>query len=137
MAQHTKGTVLKRGDGATPTENFTNVEEVNDIQGPDGSASEIDSTHLESVTKEFIMGLPDNGSITLTMNQVFGASQQANMDTDRENQTLRNWQLVFADTGSTTWAFAAFVMQFAIASATDARHTVTATLRISGAITKT
>lgn len=137
MAIHTRGTVIQRGDGATPTENFVSIEEVQTIGGPDGTAGEIDTTHLESVVKEFIMGLPNNGSIALTMNYQPGSAQQEGLLTDRDAQTLRNFKLTFPDALNTTLNFAAYVLQWATNSEQDNRAELSVTLRIAGIMTKT
>ena len=65
-ALESQGMAIKRGDGASP-EVFTTIPEVRSINGPDGSASEIDVSDLSSTSREFRMGLQDEGSITLDM----------------------------------------------------------------------
>lgn len=42
------GTLLKVGDGASPTEAFTAIAEVKSISGPSMSMETIDATHMES-----------------------------------------------------------------------------------------
>ena len=65
-ALSTEGILFKRGDGGGP-EIFTTVGEVFSMQGPDGEASEIDVTDFASAAREFNMGLPDEGRVTLEL----------------------------------------------------------------------
>ena len=51
-ALESQGMAIKRGDGASP-EVFTTIPEVRSINGPDGSASEIDVSDLSSTSREF------------------------------------------------------------------------------------
>src|SRR5512139_2194089 len=51
------------------------VEEVKSVSGPSGQAGVIDITHLQSTAKEKMMGLRDEGQITLTCN--YSASTNA------------------------------------------------------------
>lgn len=133
-AIHTKDTVLKRGDGEV-SESFNAIGDVLSISGPDGQAQEIDTTNLDSAAKEFLMGLPDNGSITVEMNYDPADAQQAGLLTDRNNQTQRNFEIVFSDPGTTTFSFAAFVTQWATASAVDDVSKLSSTLRVTGIVT--
>lgn len=132
-ALESQGMTIKRGDGASP-EAFTVIPEVRSITGPDGSATEIDVTDLSSSAKEFRMGLQDNGSITLDMMYIPANTVHAGLRLDRENRTLRNFQLVFTDSPPTTWDFAAYVQGFSVTNEVDSVTNASVTLRISGAI---
>lgn len=46
---------------------MTEVGEVRSISGFDGEAADLDVTHLRSVGKEYLIGLPENGNISLTL----------------------------------------------------------------------
>lgn len=134
-ALESQGMEIKRGDGASP-EVFTTIPEVRSINGPDGSASEIDVSDLSSTSREFRMGLQDEGSITLDMMFIPGNTVHAGLRTDRANRTLRNFQLVFTDSPATTWSFAAYVQGLSVSNDLDAVTTASVTLRISGSITE-
>lgn len=130
-----QGAVLKRGDGGGP-ETFTAIGEVVSISGlGSGSASEIDVTSLSSTAKEFLMGLEDEGSITLSLNLDTADTMQTGLRTDRAAQTLRNFQLDLTDSGPTTISFAAYIQTFAVSIAVDDKIGLEVTLRISGAAT--
>lgn len=130
----TQGTLLKRGDGGGP-EVFTAIGEVADISGPGGTANIIDATHLASTFREKVMGLPDEGQITFTLNYVPGDAQQQGLKTDRANRTLRNFQLVLTDAGNETGSFAAYVIGFNLNIQAEDIVRASVTLEITGAVT--
>jgi len=127
-----QGIVLKRGDGATPTEAFAAVPKLRSLSGPDGSATEIDITTLDSTAREYALGLKDSGTITIEGNYVPTDTQQAGLRADWGARTLRNFELHFTDSPATVWAFSAFVTSFSTDAAVDEVLTFSATLRISG-----
>lgn len=136
QALGTQGVVLKRGDGGSP-EIFTSVSEIAGFDGPDGTASEIDITHLSSAGKEYLIGLKDEGRITFDLNFVPTDAQQIGLRTDRSNRTKRNFRLELTDAGPTKLNFAAFVMGFSISGRPDDKISARVTLRITGDVTYT
>lgn len=131
---NSQGVLLKRGDGASP-EVFTTIGEAKSIQGPGGSATEIDITNLSSTAKEIQPGLKDEGQITLELNLDTSDAQQTGLRTDRDNQTLRNFTLTLTDSPATVLSFSAYVLGFSIAAAVDDIISASVTLRVSGAVT--
>lgn len=129
-----QGVLLKRGDGATP-EVFTAIAEITGFDGPSGSASVIDMTHLSSTAKEKKMGLMDEGQISIDGNLVTTDTQQEGLRDDRTARTLRNFQLVLTDSPSTTLSFAAYVLTFSISGQVDGKIPFKCTLEISGQVT--
>jgi len=130
-----QGAVLKRGDGGGP-ETFTAIGEVIGIGGlGSGSSTEIDVTNLSSSAKEFLLGLKDEGSISLSLNLDTADTMQTGLRTDWSAQTLRNFQLDLTDSGPTTISFAAYVQTFAISIAVDDKISLEVNLRVSGAAT--
>ena len=53
------GTILKIGDGVTPTEGFTAIAKIRRIGEISEEAPLVDATDLESSGREYIGGLPD------------------------------------------------------------------------------
>jgi predicted secreted protein len=135
------GTFLKIGDAATPTENFTTISEVTDLSGPSLSLAALTATsHDSGGWKEIIGGILDGGSVTLSLNfkpTHATHSYTAGLIKDMVNRTLRNFQLIFTDSGTTTWSFAALVTAFETTEPVDERLTADVTLEISGAPTLT
>ena len=132
------GTLLKRGDGGG-TEVFTTIAELTSISGPSLTAEAYEATrHDGPHWDEYVVGLLRGGEISLELNFVpTNATQSyaAGMLSDMVARTLRNYELVFPDSGSTTWGFAAFITAFNVEAPVDNKLSGSATLRISGAPT--
>jgi hypothetical protein len=130
------GTLLKRGNGATP-EVFTSIAEVGDIDGPTLKAAMEDATNHGS-TGGFEESLPT----TLSMGQVkfpvnfiptnTTHSYAAGLILDWKNKTKRNFQMVFPDGLSTTWAFSAYVEEVALKAPVKGILKADVTLTITG-----
>jgi len=130
-----EGTIFKRGDGGGP-ETFNTVAEVFDIQGPDGEASEIDVTDFASAAREFLMGVPDEGRVTVQLRRRPDLAEQNGLLTDRSGRIKRNFQIVLTDAAPTTLSFAAFVLGFAYSMSEGDSIKNTVTLRITGPVTE-
>ena len=130
------GTLLKLGDGGGP-EVFTTVAEVTDISGPSMTLDPIDVTSHDSTAayREFIGGLLDAGEVTLTINYVPTAGTHdatTGLIADMVARVVRNFQLVFPDSGTTTWSFAALITAFEPAEPIDDKLAADVTLKLSG-----
>jgi len=130
-----QGMTIGIGDGAG-VEVFATITEVNSIDGPGGQANEIDVTDLNSTSKEFILGLQDEGDVSLDINYIPADVQHALLRARKADGVVGNFQLSFTDTPVTTWTFAALVKGFAINNGVDAVTKATVILRISGSITE-
>ncbi|MDY6844228.1 MAG: phage tail tube protein [Thermodesulfobacteriota bacterium] len=111
------------------------IGEVTGFNGPTGSAAVIDVTHLDSTAKEKMMGLRDEGQITLDCNLVASNTGQINLRTDRADRNLRKACVKLNDTSSYQLQFDAYVTGFAISGAVDGKMTCGVTLEITGAVT--
>lgn len=136
-AIHALGTLLKIGDGATPTEVFTTISEVTDLGGPSLTLETIDVTSHDSSSgwREFIGGLLDGGEVSFTINYVpTHATHDATTGVlaDMKNRVVRNFELVFPDSGTTTWSFSALVTGFEPGEPVDTQLTADVTLKVSG-----
>jgi hypothetical protein len=129
------GTLLQIGDGAT-TEAFTTIAEVRDIKGPAMEMETKDVTsHDSSGWDEHIGILMKGGEVTFDIGFIptnATHSQGAGLIADMIAKTLRNFQLVFPDTGTTTWAFSALVKSFESAQGVKDDLMASVTLLISG-----
>lgn len=128
------GLQLWRGDGATPTEVFTKVPEVTDVQNVGVKVLEtVESTHMESDNgyKEYIPTLKDEGEMTCDVNWLIGNAVQNSLATDFENRTLRNFRLILPGAGKRLEG-AAFVTNISSAVPRDGKMTRTFTLKKSG-----
>ena len=134
-----KGVILARGNGDGPPETFTTVAEVIDFSGPDGQATVIDASHMQSTSRDKLMGLPDEGQMTLTANLIPSNAAQFGLQQDRAAQppVLRNFEFTFTDSPASKIAFSAYVLQYAPAGTVDDKVTVNIVLEISGPVTWT
>jgi predicted secreted protein len=130
------GTLLKKGDGAA-TEVFTTIAEVTNIGGPGLALDPIDVTSHGSTAgwREFIGGLLDGGEVSMTINYVPTAGTHdatTGLIADKVARTVRNFQLVFPDSGNTTWSFSALVASFEPGEPVDAQLSAEVTLKVTG-----
>lgn len=127
-------TAYTSGGTATPV-TYTNVGEIVDWDGPGGSASVIDVTHLSSTAKEKLMGLMDEGQFSFNLNNVFSDTGQQACRTARTARTLKGFRLTYSDSTVQTWD--AFVLSFSTSGGVDDKVNGSITLEISGAVTTT
>lgn len=134
-----KGIQFQVGDGGGP-EVWTTVAEVMDVSGPGMSRDAIDVTTHDSPGqwRQFIKGLKDPGEITFDIKYLpteathKKAAQGLLAELDDDSTTLRNFKLVFPDSGSTTWSFSGFVKGFEQTAPTEGDLTASVTIQISG-----
>ena len=94
-----KGVQLKRGDGASP-ETFSLIPEMLSIsEAPDSTKDLVDVTNHDSGdNREYILGLGDGNEIQCEFNYTdpdTGGTQQDGLRDDKDNDTARNFQLLF------------------------------------------
>jgi hypothetical protein len=131
-AMTSNGTTFGVGAGTSP-ETYTNLGEVRSINGPSGSASVLDATNLSSTAKEKLMGLPDEGQITIEGNFDYDDSMQAAMIAARAAQTSKNFKITYTD--ATYVTFAGYVTGWSTSVSIDSVVSYTATIEIDGALT--
>lgn len=102
------GTLLKRGDGASP-EVFTTIAEITDIDGPGMEQGVLDATSMDSsnVVEKITNQLIDYGEVTVELNFLPNTTGHKNLVSDMNNRTNRNFTLTYTD--SATWPFSALV----------------------------
>jgi predicted secreted protein len=131
-----QGTLLKIGDGAG-TEVFTTIAEVTDIGGPELTLEVADVTNHSSTAgwREKIGAILDGGQVSLSINYIptdATHNNTAGLVRDLRSRTKRNFQLVFSDSGNTTWAFTALVVSFSPAEPIDGQLAAEVSLDITG-----
>lgn len=110
------GTLIKRGDGASP-ENFTTIAEVVNITGPALKVKVVDTTNHSSpgAFTENVVSTIDVGSIKLNVNWIpdnATHSYIAGLLKDLTSRLERNFQLVFPNVAHTTWLLPCYVIGF-------------------------
>jgi len=131
----TQGCQILKGNGASP-EVFTALGEVIDMSLDSGGAAEIDITNLDSTAKEFNLGLPDYGNVSISCNYDPDDAQQTALKTDYDGQDSGNYRIDMSDSPQTTFSFTAYVSSWNAPRVTpDDVVKLDATLRITGAVT--
>lgn len=105
------------------------------ISGPSINRGTIEVTHHESPDnfREFLPNLPDGGEITIEGNFCpASATQTTPLIADFNNQSTRNYKLVFNDAGDAQFAFVGFPIAVNFTSPFDGKMGVTATFKITG-----
>jgi hypothetical protein len=136
-AFNAQGTTIARESDTTPG-TFITIAEIRSFSGPGGTAAIIDATTLGSAGKEKVMGLKDEGQISLELNFVPSDTGQQALLADRTAQVRRQFKITFSNTAVTanraTATFFAFVTGFTVAGGVDALTTATVTLEITDAV---
>jgi len=95
--------------GTVARQTLIDVAETSQIAGFDGQATEVDTTHLRSTTKEYVLGLQDFGNVTLSMFTVSDAGQ-ARLRALKAQGNAAAFAVTLSD--NSVAAFMAFVRSF-------------------------
>lgn len=131
-AIETQGFKFEIGNGDSPL-TYTEVKEITNFTAFDGSASEIDTTHLQSTAKEFLMGLQDFGTLSLDCNHLPDDTGQVAMRTAKANRTIQDFRITLSDTS--TAVFQGFVLSNPLSGGVDAKVDGSFNIRVSGDVT--
>lgn len=117
------------------------VSAINDLRS--GTSTEIDVSDLQSLSKEYLLGLNDPGSANATVFYDPADPGQIQLETLRETSAINGFRVGVRNplsggspTGYTVFSFSAFVQSFPFSVGVDAAVSGTVTMRISGPITK-
>lgn len=110
------GILLQMGDGADP-EVFTTIAEVRDISPPELTRDTEETTHHTSPGgwEELLGTLKRSGEVTFEVNWLPTDATHNASDgilSLYDSGEITNFQIIFPDSGTTTWAFAAIVTKF-------------------------
>lgn len=116
---------------------YTTIAEVTDINGPGLSLATAKVTHQTSTGgwDEYIGTTLDAGELTFDINYAPTAASvnaTTGLIADMVAKTLRNFQVIFTDAGTTTWVLPALVTNFTPAEPVDGALTASITLKVSG-----
>lgn len=95
--------------GTVARQTLIDVAETSQIAGFDGQATEVDTTHLRSTAKEYVLGLQDFGNVTLSMFTVSDAGQ-ARLRALKAQGNAAAFAVTLSD--NSVAAFMAFVRSF-------------------------
>jgi len=111
------------------------VGEVTDFTGPGGSAGVIDITNLQSTAKEKLIGLRDEGQLSMTLNFSATDPAQTALRADRAARTKKHVTMKFVDTNTCIALFKGYCLTYSISGAVDNKITANAVIEITGAVT--
>ncbi|GFH38917.1 phage tail tube protein [Streptomyces pacificus] len=125
------GVQLKRGDGEV-SETFTAIADVTNLSGPGLSRETLDVTSHGSpdAYMEFLGGLKDAGEVSADIN--YQPAVHDVLVDDFDDPAPRNYQIVFPDSGATTWTVKAILTGFEPEMPYDDKATASLTFKISG-----
>lgn len=116
------------------------IGEVTDFTGPGGAAAVIDLTGLQSTAKEKLMGLRDEGQLTLNVNFNATDAGQVGLRSDRADRRKGLYDMVFTDITpsasvipSNCW-FQGYCLNYNISGAVDQKVAAAITLEIDGPV---
>lgn len=130
QAIKTQGTKLEIQDNTSSPIAYVQVKEMVSFNAFDGQASEIDCTSLDSTSKEFLMGLMDNGQFSGEFNFLPSDAGQQQVREARAATARRHFKLTLSD--ASVFSFDAFVQQAPISGGVDAKMDASFVLRITG-----
>jgi predicted secreted protein len=131
------GTLIRLGNGATPTEAFTTIAAVKDIEGPGMSKDSIETTNHGSAGryKEFIPGLKDGGDVKFTIGYDPASASHAALQTQFDSDENNNWQLILpipTESGFWGYEFSGHLTEISPKEPVEDELTADITIKISG-----
>jgi hypothetical protein len=139
-AHQGQGSKLYIATEGSPTV-FVQVAGIKSFDGPDGQATIIDKTDLDSTFREKLMGLPDEGNITFQGNYVGGNAGQDECFEARSSRERREFRLDIpagaqnpAQNPAESWYWFGYVTQFSITGGVDGLVECSIGIAIDGAI---
>lgn len=122
-----QGTVLAVGAVGGP---YNDVGQITAISGiGQGAPTEIDTTDLDSASKEFILGLKESQEITLTVNFDPDDTYHTEIRTAHANDTQKGFTITMTDTTPTVVTLSANVTAFTFDVNTDEKVVANVTLK--------
>jgi hypothetical protein len=118
--------------GAVITYDAVTIDGVTSISGPGGSASVIDISDLNSTAVEKLIGIADEGQVTLSCLYISADAGQVKCRTQRAARTSAEIVLTLSD--ASTLTFDAFCLGFSISGAVNQAMTLDVTLEVTGAV---
>nr|WP_068832052.1 phage tail tube protein [Polaromonas jejuensis] len=129
----TTGKTITAGAGTATPNTYTAVKNIKTFSGFDGTASEIDTTNLDSTAKEFMLGLVDNGQFSMELDNDNADAGQLALRAKRDSGVKSIFKLVLPD--ASTASFSGYVKKKSMNGGVDQALKSSVDIRISGAVT--
>ena len=128
-------TITDNTDAATATPKaWGEIGEITDMSREDPGASEIDVTHLQSTQKEYLMGLEDSGTVSISLNWLFDDAGQTALLAAKAARTEQSFRITYSD--DSTMTFDGYVKTFSGPTASvDGKLSASLVIKITGDIT--
>lgn len=128
-----QGTIIQIESADSPGvfKTIGNVKSFSDLEG--GSAGEIDVTDMTSTAKEFLVGLRDNGSVSLSVLHKRGDPGQDVVDERRADGAASTFKFTLPDSSVAT--FEGLVKKFSKSGGVDAAVAGQIDIRVTGDVT--
>lgn len=138
MALKTQQSHIVTLDDSVSPNVWKELEEVNNITGPDGKAKLIDVTHLRSTGKEYLQGIPDFGQVSLDCNFT-GGYVQTLLRTRYATQAVKKKFRIHVPDDVTayfhTWEFTAIVTSWNLDIKVDDKTGLKIMIQVVGGVT--
>jgi len=129
-----KGVKLEIDTSSTNTPIWTKVGGLKDFSGlGGGTGSVIDISDLDSSAKEKMLGIVDEGQVSLSFNYDPTDTGQLAMEAARAAAALKSLRIT---TGTVTRTFSGYVMSFEVGGSVDQTISLSVNFEISGSIVK-
>lgn len=125
-------TAYSSGGTATPVA-WTQVANVKTFSGMDGAAADIEVSNLQSVAKEFLMGLQDEGQFSMELDLDSTDPGQNAMLAARTALAKKNFRLTLPNAATAT--FFGFCKKVSASGGVDQAMKRSVDIRITGAVT--
>lgn len=127
------GSLLKRGDGGSPTEVFSTIAEVVSLSGIGSKLGTVDATHMESPDRfmEKIPGILESSEVSVELSFLPDDTSHGLLRADHLAATKRNFQITIPGSAK-VWSFAAFVSQFEVSQPHDGKMSASLVLTPTG-----
>lgn len=126
-----QGVILEMSDDGTA---FTEVAEITDLDGPNGSVSVTSTTPLKSTYATKMPNVIDSGQLSADLNLMPTDESQVGVREAYDKRTSHTFRITLTDEAKTTLTFQGFVSEFGITASNDDRVTAAATIEINGPV---
>lgn len=128
-----QGTKVYVNVDGSPT-NFQKIGNVTEFGGPGGQAAVLDASNLESVFREKLMGLPDEGQFTFGMNLDADDAVHIALRAARRNRTLCEFKVELPYSTTQVVVFFGYVLGFVVNGGVDQIVKGSLTIEIDGEV---
>lgn len=133
-ARLANGTLIKISTGSPS--NYLTIGNAKGFTVMNGTSPEIPTTHLGSDAAEFLVGLPDNGTVSFEVDTDFGDVGQAAALAAKEARTRCDFQVILPAGTTPTISFEGFVKKFDVAGNVDNPIKSQIEIRVTGPVAR-